>query len=414
MMEDITEHRHKPDSNDDLRLRAEESARTQAVPPVADAVPLSSDAARQMLHELQVHQIELELQNEELRRAQEALETSRARYFDLYELAPVGYLTLTIQGRIVEANLTAAGLFGVPKTTLIGQPLTRFIFVEDQDAYYFLRKCLFETGAPQSCELRLVKQGCPLLWVHLDTTLEINGDGVCTYRATIGDISDRMQARETKLLQLLSSQRLAAQEEERRHIALELHDDIGQIMTAIHLLLGSNLNQPEASLRKAVGRAQELTREALARTRDLAQNLRPAMLDEFGLLPTLTSYLSQYEAASGVMVKFGHSGLQRRFSPAVEITVFRIVQEALTNVARHADVAQACVVIRPIHDKLYIEVHDEGRGFDVGPTLVNGQSSGLGGMRERVLLLSGKFMLVARPGTGCRMIAELPIAEQAG
>ena len=97
---------------------------------------LSPEDARQVLHELRVHQIELEVQNEELRRAQAELEASRARYFDLYDLAPVGYFTVSEQGLILEANLTAAGLLGVPRAALVNKPLTRFIVRGDQDIYF--------------------------------------------------------------------------------------------------------------------------------------------------------------------------------------------------------------------------------------------------------------------------------------
>jgi len=111
-----------------------------------------------------VHQIELEMQNEELRRAQVELEASRARYFDLYDLAPVGYFTLSQQGLILEANIAAANLLGVARGALVKAPLSRFVAREDQDVYYRHRKQLFETGAPQVCELRLVRQADTPFW----------------------------------------------------------------------------------------------------------------------------------------------------------------------------------------------------------------------------------------------------------
>ena len=125
---------------------------------------LSPEEAGRLLHELQVHQIELEMQNEELRRAQGELEASRARYFDLYDLAPVGYFTLSEQGLILEANLTAAAMLGVGRGDLVKQPFTRFILPEDQDIYYRHRKQLFETGSPQVCDLRMLRaDAAPIL-----------------------------------------------------------------------------------------------------------------------------------------------------------------------------------------------------------------------------------------------------------
>ena len=127
-----------------LRQRAEEQVQGMGV---EDVGMLSPEAAQQLVHELRVHQIELEMQNEELRRMQEVLEASRARYFDLYDLAPVGYFTLSEQGLILEANLTAATMLGVPRGALVKQPLTRLIVPEDEDIYYLHRKRLLETGS---------------------------------------------------------------------------------------------------------------------------------------------------------------------------------------------------------------------------------------------------------------------------
>ncbi len=148
----------------DLRLHAEKTfadhqERARANPP--------TDTER-LLHELQIHQIELELQNEELCQAQEALELTRARYFDLYDLAPVGYITLNNQGIIQEANLTAARLLGVYKSALIHQPLSNFIFPEDQDIYYRQRKLLRDTNCPQCSEVRLIRSPAEIWWGRLE------------------------------------------------------------------------------------------------------------------------------------------------------------------------------------------------------------------------------------------------------
>ena len=155
------------DSGQALRRRAEALAGERAGEMPENLELLSPEVARRALHELRVHQIELEMQNEELRRTQEELEVSRARYFDLYDLAPVGYFTLSEQGLILEANLTAAKLLGVARGALVKQPLSRFILREDQDIYYLHRKALLETGTPQAWELRVLKEDAALLWVRV-------------------------------------------------------------------------------------------------------------------------------------------------------------------------------------------------------------------------------------------------------
>jgi PAS domain S-box-containing protein len=148
----------------DLRRQAEEIARGKEAKSPENLAGLSPEATRRILHELRVHQVELEIQNEELRRAQEELEVSRAKYFDLYDLAPVGYLTLSENGVILEANLTIVTLLGVTRGTLVKQPLTRFIVREDQDIHYRHRKQLLETGAPQVYEVRMSRREAGPFW----------------------------------------------------------------------------------------------------------------------------------------------------------------------------------------------------------------------------------------------------------
>ncbi len=170
-----------------LRQRAD--AITQANPS-APATSLTAQATERLLHELQVHQVELELQNEELRRAQVQLDAERARYFDLYDLAPVGYCTLDPQGLILEANLTAATLLGVSRGALMKRPFSRFILKADQDTYYLYRKQLLEMGSVQSCELRMTQGDGTPFWVHLATSVGENAEGMPAQRVILSDISE--------------------------------------------------------------------------------------------------------------------------------------------------------------------------------------------------------------------------------
>ncbi|MDO9109346.1 MAG: PAS domain S-box protein, partial [Desulfatirhabdiaceae bacterium] len=177
-----------------LRRQAEEIVRKKGKMSTENLNALSLKEIRQTLHELQVHQIELEMQNEELRSSQEELDAARARYFDLYDLAPVGYLTVSEKARILEANLTAAALLGLTRDTLDKQPISRFIHNEDQDIYYLHRKQLFETGELQTCELRLMKKDGTAFWASLSATVEQAADGAPVYRVVISDITVRKLA----------------------------------------------------------------------------------------------------------------------------------------------------------------------------------------------------------------------------
>ncbi|WP_292469413.1 ATP-binding protein [Methanolobus sp.] len=173
----------------ELRRQAEEIAWVKALMSPESLEGQLPEETRQMLHELRVHQIELEMQNEELRRSQLEVDATRARYFDLYDLAPVGYCTISENGLILEANLTAATLLGVNRISLVKQSVTRLILKEDQDIYYRHLKQLFETGKPQACELRMMKQDGTPFWTLLEATVgkEVNGTSIC--RVVMSDIN---------------------------------------------------------------------------------------------------------------------------------------------------------------------------------------------------------------------------------
>ena len=174
----------------ELRTRAEEIARRKAVQFPDNIETLSLEEVRQTLQELRVFQIELEMQNEELRRTQVELDAARARYFDLYDLAPVGYVTVSEKGLILESNLTAAMLLGVARGALLKQLLSRFIFTEDQDIYYLHRKQLLKSGDPQSYHLRMLKMDGTAFWAHLLMAVAQDDEGAAMHHVVLSDTTE--------------------------------------------------------------------------------------------------------------------------------------------------------------------------------------------------------------------------------
>ena len=178
----------------DLREQAEKIARK--TDSLENIEMMSPEERRILLHELRVHQVELEMQNDELVRTQMELGAQRERYFDLYDLAPVGYITVNKQGLIIEANFTAATILGVAKNTLSKALFTRFIIKEDQDIYYRHRKELFETGKQQTCELRMVKKDDTHFWSHFETIAAKDAEGEPVSRIVLSDITERKMTEE--------------------------------------------------------------------------------------------------------------------------------------------------------------------------------------------------------------------------
>jgi len=202
---------------------------------------------------------------------------------------------------------------------------------------------------------------------------------------------------------------VAAQEAERRRIARELHDEIGQALTGLALSLASLEHRAPADLRAALGDARAGMGELVARVHDFSLSLRPAMLDDLGLLPALL-WLTEHvlSTQTGLQVTLEHHGLDRRFSWEVETAVYRIVQEALNNVVRHADSGMAHVRCLFEDEEMYVEVRDKGIGFEPGSVRPH-TTSGLRGMQERARLLGGQFRIESAPGQGTRVVASLPV-----
>jgi signal transduction histidine kinase len=210
-------------------------------------------------------------------------------------------------------------------------------------------------------------------------------------------------------LQSLSRSLLEVQENERRHIARELHDEIGQVLTGIKLSLERSAREPPDCVKSSVSQALGLVTELVGRVRDLSLELRPPMLDDLGLLSALTWQFGRYTSQFEIRVNFKHSRLdEQRFAPDIETAAYRIVQEALTNVARHAGVGKVDVDIQADESRIRIRIRDEGVGFDAH-TLSACSTGGLSGMRERASMLGGQLDVESAPGAGTLLRAELPL-----
>jgi len=208
----------------------------------------------------------------------------------------------------------------------------------------------------------------------------------------------------------MSRRLVELQEAERRYVARELHDEIGQLLTALKMTLPAHSHPNRAGAAGDLKKARGLVDELTSRVRELSMDLRPAMLDDLGLLPALLWHFERYSAATGVRVNFRHSEIEgRRFEPEIETAAYRIIQEALTNVARHAGVEKAEVVVSSSNERLHIEIEDRGRGFDAGDARIGERSSGLAGMRERASLLGGDFAIESVVAAGTRLKATLPL-----
>jgi signal transduction histidine kinase len=218
-------------------------------------------------------------------------------------------------------------------------------------------------------------------------------------------------------LERLSARLVHAQEEERRSLARELHDAVGQALTAIKMEMGVALRgvDTDSRARASLDEARAIAETTLQSVRDLSQLLHPSMLDDFGLPEALAAHLRSFSKRSGIRAQFTHERMEDRLSPDVEVCVYRIVQEALTNVARHSGASSCTVALVRRDGVLHLTIEDDGRGVEMAVPRSIDPPRGLGliGMRERAQALSGTFIIENRAEGGTRVIVRLPVTTDA-
>jgi len=263
-----------------------------------------------------------------------------------------------------------------------------------------------------------------LHWLHKDGTprcaelyswrVSDEAGNPLTLEGIVRNITERTQSEanlraSAEQLQYLSRRLLEAHERERRHIARELHDEMGQVLTGLKLTLAVAATDAPASIAATLDSAQTAINDLMGRVRALSLDLRPALLDDKGLLPALTWYLERYTLRTSVHVDLLYDGISRRFPAEIETVAYRIIQESLTNVARYAGVHTATVRLFADETYLMLRVDDAGQGFDYSMVVEAQTTGGLSGMSERVRLIGGVFTIESAPGRGTRIIAELPL-----
>jgi PAS domain S-box-containing protein len=210
-------------------------------------------------------------------------------------------------------------------------------------------------------------------------------------------------------LQALSRRLVETQEAERRYIARELHDEVGQVLTGLNIILEIAKRLPTEAIRTSLDEAQERVYEIIDQVRRMSLDLRPPMLDDLGLLSALRWHFDRYTAQTEVEVHFDCDEGEPDIEGEAALAIYRIIQEALTNIARHARVRAAYVSLRTEGDRMRLQITDRGVGFDPHTVLAAGTSVGLAGMAERVALLGGDLAIETEPGNGTRLCVDFPL-----
>jgi PAS domain S-box-containing protein len=377
----------------------------------------SQEADRLTIKDMRLRQMRLEAQNAELLRNQAHLKQARDRYAELYDLAPMGHALVRDDNTITEANRSMCRLLGVDRSALVGTKLTGWMRRTSRAKFHHHRKDVLRTGLRQSCELLMVRLDGAEFTAMLESVL-VGESGWLSLAVT--DISLRRKTEEelrihkerlvdmirqrTGQLTELARRLVEVQEKERSTIAKELHDEVGQLLTYAGLLIDKEMRRPQA---ETMAEAKSVIQDAVSRLRNLSATLSPPLLNNAGILEALESLFQDYTRRTQINVTFNHEVSLDGLSANLALVVYRIVQEALTNVARHASASRVNVRISPRGRRLRIQVSDDGVGFD--PREIK-RSTGLTGMRERALALGGEILVNSGPGKGTKIIATLPVS----
>jgi signal transduction histidine kinase len=329
---------------------------------------------------------------------------------DDFEFTPDGQVVTDARGLVLKANLAAASILRCPKEFLVGKPLGLFVVEGRRPRFY---ECLSRLGlgiASDQFETLVTHRTEPPrdVYVRVVATDGVGeGQDGPVFRWAFRDVSDQKRTEEerARLLRRI----VTAHEDERRRVAREMHDSFGQLVTALTLSVraardsGPLPGPAEARLAEIQRLADELGRAA----RDLAVRLRPTALDDLGLHAALAQQIAEWSGRTGVEVDFEAATIEAvRLPSEIETTVYRMVQEALTNVARHANAGRVSVVVAILDSRVSVAVEDDGIGFD--PEQAAG-GLGLIGMRERVALVGGTLDIESVRDRGTTVLARFPL-----
>jgi PAS domain S-box-containing protein len=423
----------------ELRARAQAllAARDQGTRP-ADAAPCTEEELQQTLHELRVHQIELELQNEELRRTQVELECSRQRWFELYDLAPVGYCTVSAGGLIQQVNLAAAELLGLPRAALARRRFSEFILPADQHAYYDLHAQLLGSGEPQSCELRMAGERGTERWIQLSATATLPDEqGERSLRIVMVDVTARRQAQAAEAALRLAEQTARNRNEFLSRVSHEFRTPLHAILGFSHVLLNeasalSPTSQRQLQhIRNAGNHLLRMVTDLLdiSRMSSGQLTLKIVKVDPIGSLNEAIQDVASQAKSAGITVEMApHDGAAATVS-ADATRLRQVFQNLLSNAIKYSR-DQGRVRLRLARNGPFWRVHiaDDGVGMTheqqaglfqpfnrLGRERSGIEGTGLGLViaRDLVHAMGGALTVRSEPGQGTELLVDLLASEPA-
>jgi PAS domain S-box-containing protein len=351
--------------------------------------------------------------------AEEALRESERKYRNIFENAVEGVFQAGPDGRFLNINPALARMHGFdsPGKMMATKSLASDLFADPKDGLLFSR-LLAQHGIVKGFEGQTVTNDGSRIWVSMNAHAVRDEWGKTYHEGIVENVTERKRAelemRTTEnRLKTLSRTLLKKMEIERHYVAYELHDEIGQALTAVKLNLESIRSLPgNEGFDKHLDESVAVIDRALQQVRDLSLNLRPSVLDDLGLMAALRWLVNSMTSKSGLEILFESDEIEPRLSKEIETACFRVAQEAITNVLRHAHASRITVLLQKENHILTLTVSDNGIGFDARSAqarCVSGGSFGLLGMEERVTLSGGSFVVESTLNEGSRIMAHFPL-----
>ena len=349
----------------------------------------------------------------EQRLSQKALRESEERYRELFENSRDAIYVHDLGGRYVSVNRAAELLSGFDRQEILGKHYSNFIAPRNlkNARENFCRK--LDVPVETSYEAEVVCKNGHRVPVEISSRMIYREGHAVGVQGIARDITERKRVQQT--LQDYSRRLMEVQEAERQNLSRELHDEIGQALTAIRINLEwirrANIAPSEALPR--IDESIDAVDDAVRRVRELALELRPSLLDDLGLASALRWYVDRFALRTGINAQVvGDIQRTNHIPHEIETAAFRIVQEALTNVARHSFATRVSTEISQRNGELHLEVYDNGIGFD-SDTILNGKSTavalGLRGMQERALAVNGDISIISQPRAGTHIMLAVPL-----
>ncbi|MGR3293951.1 MAG: PAS domain S-box protein [Candidatus Scalindua sp.] len=357
----------------------------------------------------------------DLRKFRDDLKQSEERYRGLIENSSE-IIYQTDQKRFFAGmNNTMLVKLGFRSEELMGMKIEHIVPANEREKVIDHIRKVIEEGSDSIETMFLSKQG-KIIYVEINANAMYDAENnFIQTRAFVRDITERKKAEEAekhgKNLQLLSSQIISIQEKERRRISRELHDDTGQALTAMKInieMMENNIPGSSTNIRKKLAETKQLVTHTLHEIRSLAFDLRPSLLDHFGALAAISEYSKNYSERTNINVQVRGENIVERFSPEIDILLYRCAQEALNNVTKHSEATNVTIEIVQEEQEIRMRINDNGKGFDIKEPFgenMNGSGIGLFGMKERVSLLNGSLRIHSEENKGFEIEILVPFIK---